>query len=271
MNHTVVTAINNYANLLMLIAAALYVVHIASRSRLAGMTASVCAFLGSCGLAVCLTELWLNPHDLSTVYTLSFALSLINAMTVTLYLIMEKWYGNRSAGAFVMSIVAIAVIFQSLGGTTSSITPDKIWLMAQQTGNRLYELVTIGFTCAFIWAACCAVIYLWRLHSTRWAITGQASDPILQSMYRSVEFGLPLYTLALILGIPFSGMTYIDDWGRYLHYFNLLLIWLFYMLYRLLQARYHGCGQFMAWCSISGLVLCFLFLPKLPGSHQLLN
>ena len=271
MSPTAAIVFSNYANLLLIIATAFYVAHVVGRSQLVGWLATCCAYLGVAGLIISLIGQWLHPLSPSTVFNLSFILSLFNAITVLTYLIMEKWYGTKTAAAFVMPIVATAVIFQILGGTTSSITSDSIWLMWQQTGMRMYKLCVLSFVCTFAWAACCAVIYLWRAHFQRLMFARRTLDQVEQNMYQAIAVGFPLYTGALILGVLFSGMTFVDDWARYLHTLNLAIIWSFYFIYRLLQRQFHWRGRFMAKCSILGLCLCVLLLPEVRDSYALLH
>lgn len=111
-----------YANLLLLISSVLYLAHFCLKARVLGRWATALAALGALGLVAGLLVhtaksygLQPNPPDFFT--SLSEVMTLFCAFTVILYLVMEKVYRTRSAGAFVMPIVAAAVLFEMMGAT----------------------------------------------------------------------------------------------------------------------------------------------------------
>ena len=114
-----------YANLLLTISTLLYVSHLWLTSETVGRWASGLATLGVLASALALVTRWLETYvlhrpahvPLSSLYEV---MAVFGTLTVAIYLVMERVYRTRTAGAFVMPIVLGAVLF-------------RIWLVAQET------------------------------------------------------------------------------------------------------------------------------------------
>lgn len=268
---TVALLIGSYANLMLVIASLLYIIHAVGHFKNIGWLATGCAGLGVLGLSVSILFQWLHPATMTDAVDLSFILGLFCAITVIIYLFMEKWYDARTAGAFVMPIVATAAIFQTLGGTTETITASHTWQILQNAGTHLYVLCSFVSVCAFIWAAILSVIYLWHNHVRSYMFARQTSDWIERRMTRAIALGFMAFTLAQIMEDRFSKLFFVDDWNRHLHSLSMIFVWLFYFLFILLHRQFQQRGRFMAWYAITGLILYVLLLPELHTGWPLEN
>jgi len=262
------SALCSYANLLLIVATVLYLLFLAWRAPLIGSLASGSAALGVAGLALALTEHWRHPAVNTTPYDMAFVLSAICAITVLTYLIMEKWYGSRTMGAFVMPVVAIAATFQVLGGTHQTITLENSKVLLERAGTQVYILINVSFFCATAIAALYGGLYLWRQRHTRPMFAAISAPHLETSMAQAMSLGFVLYTLAQILRVRFSGMTFDDDWSRYQHSCTLLGIWCFYLFCQILHGPRRSGGHFMAGCAIAGFFLGLIVFPELRSAWQ---
>ncbi len=277
-----------YANLVLVASTVLYVLHLWFGSETVGRWASRLAVAGAAGLVLTLLVRWIETYylrrpghvPLNVLYEM---MALFSTITIVIYLVMERVYRTRSAGAFVMIIVLGAVLFQ-------------IWLLASgqaAAGSRIpllrsywiYAHVMANFLGygAFAVAAAMGAAYLVRgwvgsLPLPHLAMpAGFAADalPDLQrigdSMHKAILLGFPLFTVATVLG----GVAAFDAWGRYWAWDPketwALMVWLTYASYFYFRYVARWNGRRMAWWAIAGFgvtVFCFLGVRTLwPGLH----
>ncbi len=251
----------SYANLLLLVATLLYIAHLKFRQGGVGLWAMGLSATGALGLiGGLILKLIGQPPSYIPLTTLPDVLSLFSAITVLAYLIMEYCYRTRSAGAFVMPIVAVAILFQSFGtattsGKESSQLLHSYWIHAHVLAN----LVAYS---AFAAAAALGAMYSWR--SFKHFFQEQTGGPILLRhnlseiellMHQSVKLGFVLYTLAQALGIYFADKTWGENWGWDPKELWTLFIWIWYAAYVVMQQSYRWHGRRMAWWAITGFVL----------------
>jgi cytochrome c-type biogenesis protein CcsB len=276
--------LGGYANLLLIVSTLLYVWHLWFTSEAVGRWASRLATLGALAAVLALSTRWLETYllqrgghiPLSNLYEV---MTLFSAITVVIYLIMERVYQTRSAGAFVMLIVLGSVMFQIwLAAHEEAIPGSHIrvlrsyWMYAHVLGNF------IGYG-AFAIAAAMGAAYLVRHHAEgRGHGTGIAvrSLPELHrieaSMDKAVMLGFPVFTLATILG----SMWAYQAWGRYWAWDPketwALIVWVTYASYFIVRYVSKWTGPRMAWWAIGGFkltIFCFLGVSMFwPGLHS---
>lgn len=272
-----------YANLLLIGSTAIYVSHLWFTSEAVGQWASGLATLGALVLVLALSVRWFGAYFLRhsgglPSGSLYEVMALFSAVTVVIYLVMERVYRTRAAGAFVMLIVLASVLFQiGLAADAGAIPGGRIrilksyWMHAHVLGNF------IGYG-AFAIAAAMGSAYLVKASagSCRQPVCGAVrSLPELHRidglMHKAILLGFPVFTLATVLGSLWAYQA----WGRYWAWDPketwALIVWLTYASYFFLRRRRNWGGARMAWWSIIGFALtlfCFLGASALwPGLH----
>lgn len=261
-----------YANLLLVGSALLYVVTSWFGSELTGRLASNLATIGAAVALVALLVRWVETYYLQRPghppQSIQFEmLALVNAITVVVYLIMERIYRSRSAGAFVMMIVVAAVLFQTWlaayelsDAEHATATLRTYWMMAHVLSNF------VGYG-GFAAAAAMAIAFL--IHgaadqriSTLQQPTDSAGLPQPERlMYHAVLLGFVAFTLGTILGVMWA----LHLWGRHWEW-EIKEAWALAVLLpyaSFLWLRYvHGwTGKRMAWLAIGSFgiaVLCLI-------------
>jgi cytochrome c-type biogenesis protein CcsB len=262
----------NYANLLLIGSTILYVSHIRFTSERVGRWASGFATAGAVCLSLGMVMRWIETYYLHQVSHPSIAglyevMSLFSAITVVIYLVMEKVYRTRSAGAFVMPIVVSAVLFEIWLVSNDQVASDfrlpfvkSYWIHAHVLANF------IGYG-AFTVAALLGLIYLLRHRAEHQGLTEgfvMRSLPDLQRidrlMHQSIVLGFVLFTFATVLGIVSASQA----WGRYWAWDPketwALIVWLTYAIYFYLRYVNQWRGVRVAWWVIIGFaitVFCF--------------
>ncbi|MES2049519.1 MAG: cytochrome c biogenesis protein CcsA [Pseudomonadota bacterium] len=255
-----------YGNLLLLASTILYLLHLYFRTQEIGIWATRLAIAGAlvlvAGLVVGTTETGLADESLTSSLNV---MTLFSSATVVIYLVMEKIYRTRSAGAFVMPIVAAAVLFVAFGKSTQYNLSD-----IQQTGLQNYwshaqiltNIIAYG---AFAIAAALAILYLWRQAISRQALEQAAEKPfqfelskIEKVMHQAIFFGVLLLAVSTVLGIGMS----LQNSGEYLHWeakeawsASILLLYSTY-LYGGRVRKWHG--RKMAYWAVIGFCLVML-------------
>jgi len=274
-----------YGNLLLVASTVLYVTHLWFTSELVGRWASMLAGLGALASILALATRWIEiawlhrpgHFALNSLYEM---VALFGALTVVIYLVMERVYRTRAAGAFVMMIVLSAVIFQIWLASHESAIPGShtrilraYWMYAHVLGSF------VGYG-AFAIAAAMGLAYLVRTQSLGLGALARAvgirslpaPDRIERQMHRAVMLGFPVFALATALG---SVWAY-EAWGRYWAWDPketwALFVCLIYATYFYFHYVNHWSGTRMAWWSIAGFaitVFCFLGVRTLwPGVHE---
>jgi len=275
----IVHALIGMANLLLIASAAFYVAHLRYDAVAVGRTATLLAALGALGCAVALSIHWIETYFLalpghpaaSTMYEL---IGLFSLATVVLYLVMERVYRTRAAGAFVMPIVTGAILFE-------------IWLDANQFAFEgvgmptlraywMYAHILFNFLGygAFALAAAAAAMFLVR---TRAPGSGSVARRLPEAsasarlLHLSILIGFPLFSVATLLGMLWAG----EAWGRYWAWDPketwALAVWLLYGAYFRLRALPSWSGRRIAWWTLAAFAATafgFLGVDLLwPGLH----
>lgn len=273
-----------YANLLLIVSSILYISHLWYTADAVGRWASGMALLGASISIVALAWRWFETYylhrpghiPLSSLYEM---MAMFSAVTVLIYLVIEHVYRTRAAGAFVMLIVLVAVLFQVWLSTHDQAIPGarvrvlkSYWMHAHVLGNF------VGYG-AFAVAAAMGIAYLVRCRAESRHEFGYVtrSLPELQRidnlMHKAILLGFPIFTLATVLGSVWAYQA----WGRYWAWEPketwALLVWLTYASYFYFRYVHRLSGNRMAWWTIAGFgitVFCFLGTRLLsPGLHAL--
>jgi cytochrome c-type biogenesis protein CcsB len=262
----------SYANLLLIGSTILYVSHLRFTSEKVGRWASGIATVGAVCLTLGMLVRWIETYYLHRTSQASIAglyeiMSLFSAVTVVIYLVMEKVYRTRSAGAFVMPIVVSAVLFEIWLVSNDQAAPDYRMPLVKSYWIHAHVLTNfIGYG-AFAVAAFMGIVYLVRHRAERHGLTEgftMRSLPDLQSidrlMHQAILLGFPLFTFATILG----AISAYKVWGRFWAWDPketwALIVWLTYAIYFYLRYVNHWRGVRAAWWLIIGFaitVFCF--------------
>jgi ABC-type transport system involved in cytochrome c biogenesis permease subunit len=196
--------------------------------------------------------------------------ALFSAITVVIYLAMEKVYATRSAGAFVMPVVAGVVLFESVLLSDDQSAPGHL---APALGNYWMHghilAAFIGYG-AFLVAASLGCMYLLKINSAGHFSRGRtvvhclpSLDHIDRLMFESIVLGFSTFTLGTILGITWS----FEESGSMLSATRKeagsLIVWLVYLGYFFGHRRQKWHRRQLAWLAIIGFgisVLCFAAL-----------
>jgi cytochrome c-type biogenesis protein CcsB len=274
-----------YGNLLLIASTVLYVSHLWFTSETVGRWASLLAGLGALASLLALATRWIEVFWLhrpghmamSSLYEM---VALFGALTVAIYLVMERVYRTRSAGAFVMLIVLATVLFQiSLASKESAIPGSHTrilrayWMYAHVLGSF------VGYG-AFAVASAMGLAYLVRAQSQGFGALARAfgirslpePDRIERLMHRAVMLGFPVFAMATALGAIWA----YEAWGRYWAWDPketwALFVCLIYASYFFFHYVNHWSGVRMAWWSIAGFAItlfCFIGVRIIwPGVHE---
>lgn len=250
-----------YGNLLLLLATLVYLAHLRYRARAVGAWASALAGLGA--LAV-LDGLWLDGAAAwahggvpSVLAGLQDLMGLFSACTVLLYLAMERVYKSRAAGAFLMPVVAAAVLFgawlgEGDGGAAGAVAP-----LLRSYAVRAHVLANVLAYGAFTLAAAAAAALL----GARGKRAMPELDAVRHGMPLAVGFGLPLLSLAMALGIATAGKAWGSYWSWDPKECATLAVWLAWAGWLWLYHARGWRGERMAWLALAGFaVTLFGFL-----------
>lgn len=274
-----------YGNLLLIASTLLYVSHLWLESETVGRWASLLAGLGALASILALVTrwieiIWLHRPGHFVLNSLYEMIALFGALTVVIYLAMERVYRTRAAGAFVMMIVLGSVVFQIWLASHESAIPGShsrilraYWMYAHVLGSF------VGYG-AFAVAAAMGLAYLVRTQSKGLGAMARAAgirtlprpDQIEGVMHRAVMLGFPVFALATVLGAFWA----YEAWGRYWAWDPketwALLVCLIYASYFFFHYARHWTGARMAWWSIAGFaitIFCFLGVRAIwPGVHE---
>jgi ABC-type transport system involved in cytochrome c biogenesis permease subunit len=249
--------LSGYANLFLVGAALLYVGHTWSGSLMVGRLASSVAAVGAAGALIALAVRWFETYYLqrpghASVDGLYETVALFNALTVVIYLVIERVYRNRSAGTFVMAIVCAAVVFQAwLDGEADGGALRSYWIHAHVLGN------IVGYA-AFAVAASMAIAFLihdsapnWRVHFGLEPVASIDLRRLDQLMNQAVILGFGAFSIATALGVMRAWQE--SSWAWDSKETWALAVWLAYASYFWLRHLRDWHGMRMAWWAI----VCF--------------
>lgn len=260
-------------NVLFLLAAVLYIMHLFAPDSFIGRlgTASAWAGIYAGGSALLLRwyESYLIDVDIghAPVSNLYEVFILLFCITGLIYLNLERRYQVRAMGAFVMLLVAAGVFFGIWLDSVGQADIKPLVPALQSYWMKIHvPLNFIGYG-AFAVACGAGAMYLVRhkLESRGGSAKLLATFPTLEQLdelaYKAVAVGFPAFTLATILGAAWAA----EAWGGYWSWDPketwALIVWLVYGAY--LHARItHGWrGKTLAWWAVAGfLVTLFCFI-----------
>lgn len=262
----------SYANLLLIGSTFLYIGHLWVTAKAVGQLASGMATMGAMGVTVALLIRWFETNYMHQSGHAPFAslydvTALFSAITVIIYLAMEKVYRTRAAGAFVMPIVVGTILFESLllsgdQGISGHLVPElkSYWMHA----HILSDFVGYG---AFAIAASLGIMYLFRERAEQHRMTegfAMRSLPDLQHIdrliFEAIALGFSTYTLGTILHVAWSYEESGKFWAWTRKEVSALAVWSIYLVYFYGRYMHQWRGSRLAWLAIIGFVvsvLCF--------------
>jgi len=271
-----------YANLLLLISTALYFIHLWRGPGLTGRLASVFASVGTVALGLNLAMRWMETYYLHRPGHVPFnvlyeVLAAFSIVTLVIYLVMERVYRTRTAGAFVMSIVMVAALFQIwLTATGQAVTGYRFpvllnyWKYAHVLGN----LIGVGaFAVAAAMGAACLSGYVRRRPATGdfFAQSMPTAARLAHSMHFSIMVGFPAFTVATVLGAWWAYESWGPDWAWLMQEILALAVWLIYASYFYFRHMRKWSDERMAGWAILGfaavLFLCLAVTVFSRGPH----
>ena len=256
----------------------LYLVALVFKKPTPGMLATWAALLGLIGNTAGIIMRWLESYQmgighapLSNLYeSLVFF-----AWTITmLYLVIERRYGNRVIGAFVMPLASLAIAYASLSPNIS----DRIQplLPALKSNWLIAHVITcfIGYA-AFAIAFGLSIMYLIRQResSDKNPIIDRFPKPnILDGLtHQMIMFGFLFLSIGIITGAVWANSA----WGRYWGWDPKetwsLITWFIYatLLHAKLMRGWHG--RRIAYLSVVGfaaVLFTYFGVNLLPGLHS---
>ena len=219
--------------------------------------------LGWTGMMVRWFESYLIGTDVghipvSNLYEVFILFSIITAM---FYLYYEQHYATRQLGAFVMLIIAAAVVFllwYTVSRDAAGIQPlvpalQSWWMKIHVPANF------IGYG-TFALAAMVGVAYILKSHGVL-ADRLPALDVLDDVMYKSISVGFAFFTVATILGALWAA----EAWGGYWSWDPketwALIVWLNYAAWLHMRLMSGLRGRVAAWWAVIGLfVTTFAFI-----------
>jgi cytochrome c-type biogenesis protein CcsB len=262
----------SYANLLLIASTFLYLCHPWVTAKAVGQLASGMASLGAMGVTVALLIRWFEISYLhrmghapfSSLYDVT---ALFSALTVVIYLTMEKVYHSRAAGAFVMPIVVGAVLFESMLLSGDQAGPGHMALSLKSYWMHAHILSSSVGHGAFAVAALLGSLYLLRERAEQRGMTqgfAMRSLPDLQGIdrliFEAISLGFATYTLGAILGMAWS----YQESGKFLSWpqqeVGALAVGSIYLVYFYGRHRHQWRGSRMAWLALCGFAVsafCF--------------
>ncbi len=260
------------------ISAFLYLVALVFKRQTPGILATWVALLGLIGNTAGIVMRWMESYQmgighapLSNLYeSLVFF-----AWTITLlYLVIERRYGNRVIGAFVMPLASLAIAYASLSPNIS----DRIQpLLPALKSNWLIAHVIacfIGYA-AFAIAFGLSIMYLIRQNesSGKNAMIERFPKPqVLDDLtHQMIMFGFLFLSVGIITGAVWANSA----WGRYWGWDPKetwsLITWFIYatLLHAKMMRGWHG--RRIAYLSVLGfaaVLFTYFGVNLLPGLHS---
>lgn len=263
----------SYANLLLIGSAILYVAHLWITARAVGLWATSLSIIGALGLMAGLVARGAESYFMHRtggipLTSLYGVMSLFSAITVLIYLVMERAYRTRSAGAFVMPIVAAAVLFEEWQVSNEQVTAGDHFSLLHSYWIHAHVLANfIGYG-AFAVAAAMGVMYLLRHNAENHCLAQGFAMHVLPDlpsidrlMHQAISLGFPMFTFATILGITSANEARGRYWAWDPKETWALIVWVTYASYFYLHYARKWRGVRIAWWTIIGFgltVFCFV-------------
>lgn len=265
--------LTHLANILLLVASIIYLVHSLNSREIIGKWATAITTTAAIIIGVAFFTRWFESYQileeghipLSNLYEVTLFFTLL---TVIIYLIMERLYQSKAAGVFIMPIVLSSIGLQLWLESSGHANPNELipalksyWMHAHVLANF------IGYG-AFAIASAVGVMYLIRARAEEKNYLHQSFARHLPDLniiddwiYRAIAVGFPVFTLATILGSAWAYYAWGGYWSWDPKETWALIVLLCYAGF--LHARYiKGLkGKPMAWWAIIGFLItliCFL-------------
>lgn len=264
-----------YAHIVLFVATAFYVWHLWTASAQAGAWASRLTTAGAIVLALALATRWIETYYLHRPGRQPFnagyeMMALFSVVTIVFYLIMERVYRTRMAGAFVMTIVLAALLFQIWQiGSGQAIAGARVPVVRDY---RMYAHVLgqfVGYG-AFALAAAMGAAWLVRSRAERGShVHGLRSRHVAcrqlpdlarieDAMHKAVTVGLIVFGVATVLG----ALSAYDARGNY-RVWDAKEIWVLVvcLVYATVFYGYRirkWDGRRLAWWSLAGFAVTAL-------------
>lgn len=254
----------SYANLLLISSTFLYIAHLWFTSRFVGLLASGMATLGAMVVTVALFVHWIETNFIHHMQLVPFSslysvTTLFSAVTVVLYLAIERVYRTRAAGAFVMPIVAVTVLYQSFLLSGHEEAPGHLAPVLRNYWTHAHILSDFIGHGAFAIAASFGIMYLFReraeqRHATKgFAIQSLPNlNDIDHFIFNATVLGFSVYTVGVILGVAWSYKESEKIWASTWKEVGVLAVWLVYLAYFYGHYARQWPGNRMAWLVILG-------------------
>ena len=261
------------ANIILVIASVMYLVYLWVSREIIGKWATGITATAAIVMGVAFFTRWFETYQvleeghipLSNLYEVTLFFTLL---TVVIYLIMERYYQSKTAGAFIMPIVLSSIGLQWWLESSGQANPNELvpalksyWMHAHVLANF------IGYG-AFAVACAGGVMYLFRARAEDKQVLQQSIarhlpklDVIDDWIYRAIAVGFPVFTLATILGSAWAYYAWGGYWSWDPKETWALIVLLCYAGF--LHARFikGWKGKPMAWWAILGFMvtlICFL-------------
>ncbi len=212
-----------------------------------GLAATFGSWVSTGLLTAALASRWIEagrpPYTNMWEFTVAFAWG-ISAW----YLVFERWFGQRTLGAFVqpvaLSILLVATLFPSeVSPLIPALQNDNI--LGYHVGAMIisYSAFSVSFGAA--------VIYLIQGRQRRFARLPKAAT-LDEIAYRSVLIGFPMLALGLLLGAYWGASAWGRYWGWDPKETSALVTWLIYAGYLHVRSLSGWRGARSAWIIIVG-------------------
>lgn len=261
------------ANIILAVSGILYITLIWFNQPTTGRWATGLALIGVIVMSVAFFTRWFESYQvleqghipISNLYEVILVFTLI---TVTIYLLMERLYRSKSAGAFITPIIFSSIGVQLWLEYSGQANPSEMvpalrsyWLHAHVLANF------IGYG-AFAVASAAGSMYLVRLRIEEKGMLERSivrHFPSLKAIdnwiYRSIAIGFPIFALATMLGSAWSYYAWGGYWSWDPKETWALIVILCYAGFLHAHFMKGWSGTVMAWWAILGFIItliCFL-------------
>lgn len=214
----------------LIVAALLYLWHIASKNEDVGRSATIIAWIGgiflTLGLVMRMFVTGHGPFSNMYEYTVSFSWGVVLS-----YLYFERQIKTRSLGLLVVPIAALLLLYAvTLSADVEPLIP------ALQNNLLLTVHVSVSIFAYGMFAVAFGASILYLLQADGRKVSWLPSlDTLDDASYKSVIIGVPLFALVIILGAVWGNVAWGRYWGWDPKETASLVTWLIYLVY--LHAR----------------------------------
>lgn len=271
-------------NITLLASALLYITHLFAPASIVGRLATASAWVGVYTGGSALLLRWYESYMLdmaighAPVSNLYEVFILLFCITTIVYLTLERRYGARAMGAFVMPLVSAGVFFSIWLEAHGHAEIKPLVPALQSYWMKIH--VPMNFVGYGAFAVACGAGMAYLVRERLELMRAKASllavfpslDQLDQLAYKAVAIGFPAFTLATILGAAWAA----EAWGGYWSWDPketwALIVWLVYGAYLHVRVSHGWKGHALAWWTVAGFlvtVFCFIGVNMyLSGLHS---